>query len=46
MKLSLQEKAFKKSQIRRDDNIEIKEEESMTDCNSNDTNTLVDGMNN
>ncbi|KAA0060740.1 Ulp1-like peptidase [Cucumis melo var. makuwa] len=46
LKLSSHEKAFIKSQIRGDDNMEIEDNESMSDINSSDTNTLADTMNN
>ncbi|KAA0035136.1 Ulp1-like peptidase [Cucumis melo var. makuwa] len=46
LKLSPQEKAFKESQIRGDDNMDIKDDESMLDINSSDTNTPTDTMNN
>ena len=46
MKLSPQEKAFKESQIQGDDTMDIEEVESMPNCNSRDTNTLADALNN
>ncbi|KAA0031870.1 hypothetical protein E6C27_scaffold712G00110 [Cucumis melo var. makuwa] len=46
LKLSTQEKAFMESQIRGDDNMEIEDNESMSDVNSSDTNTPTDTMNN
>ncbi|TYK15299.1 Ulp1-like peptidase [Cucumis melo var. makuwa] len=44
--LSPQEKAFKESRIRGDDNMDIEEDELMPDRNSSDTNTPFDCMNN
>ncbi|KAA0062898.1 Ulp1-like peptidase [Cucumis melo var. makuwa] len=46
LKLSTQEKAFMKSQIQGDHNIEINNDESMSDINRSDTNTPADIMNN
>ncbi|KAA0059779.1 Ulp1-like peptidase [Cucumis melo var. makuwa] len=46
LKLSPQEKAFKESQIRGDDSMDIDNDESMPDINSSDTNTSADTMNN
>ncbi|KAA0054987.1 Ulp1-like peptidase [Cucumis melo var. makuwa] len=46
LKLSTPEKAFMESRIREDDNMEIEDDESMSDINSSDTNTPADTMNN
>ncbi|TYJ97345.1 Ulp1-like peptidase [Cucumis melo var. makuwa] len=46
LKLSNQEKAFMESQIRRDDNMEMEDDESMPHINNSDTNTPDDAMNN
>ncbi|TYK27105.1 Ulp1-like peptidase [Cucumis melo var. makuwa] len=44
--LSTQEKAFMESRIRGDDNMEMKDDESIPDINNNDTNTPDHAMNN
>ncbi|KAA0032190.1 Ulp1-like peptidase [Cucumis melo var. makuwa] len=46
LNLSTQEKAFMESRIRGDDNMEMEDDESISDINNNDTNTLDHAMNN
>ncbi|KAA0041848.1 Ulp1-like peptidase [Cucumis melo var. makuwa] len=46
LKLSTQEKAFMESRIRRDDNMQMEDDESIRDINNNDTSTPDHVMNN
>ncbi|KAL4032849.1 hypothetical protein IC575_005931 [Cucumis melo] len=46
LKLSTQDKAFMKSRIRGDDNMEMEDDESIPDINNSDTNTPDQAMNN
>ncbi|KAL0534837.1 hypothetical protein IC582_029134 [Cucumis melo] len=46
LKLPTQEKAFMKSRIRGDDNMQMEDDESIRDINNNDTNTPNHAMNN